>query len=129
MKVKFPLVFAPSGAIEYPDSIDQFRETEIVGNEIIAEYIGGLPLSPYSPPDAPLTVFAFRALFTQSEKIAIYTAKASSVIIEIWLDDLSAASEVYLNHPDTIAGIVGLRDAGILTTSRMEAILNASMGG
>ena len=71
-----------------------------------------------------LTKLALRQRMTIQELIAIYTAKASNPVISILLDNLSAASYIDLERPDTISGTMYLVSQGLLTLQRAQEILN-----
>ena len=87
------------------------------------------PVLPEPPPAQPLdygtqiTRLAFRNRFTSAEKVALYTAAASSIPIKIYLDDLAAATFVDLSRADTIASVGALVTAGLLTQNRATVIL------
>lgn len=70
-----------------------------------------------------LSVLAFRSRFTDAEKIAIYTAAKTNVQVQIWLDDLMAASDVNLDDSRTIAGVQALEAAGLIGAGRAAEIL------
>ena len=74
-------------------------------------------------PRPPMSVLTFRNLFTQPEKVAIYTAAKTVVDIEVWLADLSAASTVDLSHAQTIAGVNALEQFGLIGAGRAAQIL------
>jgi hypothetical protein len=71
------------------------------------------------------TILDFRSKFTTEEKVAIYTAANSNVLIKIWLDDLNAVQNniVNLEDPRTIVGVQGLELAGIIASGRSNEIL------
>ena len=72
----------------------------------------------------PISVLDFRNRFTQSEKIAIYTAAKQVVAIQVWIDDLASAKDVNVTHDPTIAGINALESAGLIAKGRAAEILN-----
>lgn len=88
-----------------------------------------------TPPNAPpveqrLSVLAFRSRITTAEKQRVYTAAKTNVEVQIWLDDLIAASPkgILLNDPRTIAGVEGMEVAGLLDhPGRAKEILEAPM--
>lgn len=71
------------------------------------------------------TILEFRSKFTTTEKVAIYTAADSNVLIKIWLDDLNAVQNnvVDLSDARTIEGVQGLEAAGLIGTGRAAEIL------
>ncbi len=71
----------------------------------------------------PMSVLAFRSRFTDAEKVVIYTAAKTVVEIQIWLDDLMAASDVKTDDPRTITGVQGLEAAGLIGAGRAAEIL------
>lgn len=76
-----------------------------------------------------LSTLAFRDRFTQAEKVAIYTAAKSSIEVQIWLDDLAAATPesdgtaVDLDDPRTIADVQALEVAGLIGAGRAAQVL------
>lgn len=70
-----------------------------------------------------ITRLAFRNRFTGAEKVALYTAAASSVQLRVYLDDLSAATYVDLTRADTIAGVNALELSGVIGAGRASEIL------
>lgn len=80
-----------------------------------------------SPPTSPtvttLTQFEFSQLFTAAERIAIRTAAKANAAVEDAVDILNRASVVDLTLPETQAGILGMAQAGLLTTERAADIL------
>jgi len=70
-----------------------------------------------------LTRLQFRNRFTQAEKVAIYTAAEQVIAIKVWLDDLMVVEFVDLTAPETIAGVQGLEQAGLLAAGRAHEIL------
>ena len=62
-------------------------------------------------------------LFTMAELAAVYTAAKSSVMIEVFLDKWKMAEFIDLRDPNTIAGVNGLADAGLITKERVPVIL------
>jgi hypothetical protein len=83
----------------------------------------------YSEPVVPavartrLTRLEFRSQFTQSELQAIYTARAASVDIQIYLDNLNAAQFIELSDARTITGVQALESGGLIGTGRAAEIL------
>lgn len=91
-----------------------------------SQFVAAEPSKPSPDPTATVwTVLAFRSRFTEDEKRAIYTARTSSIDIQIWLDDLAAASDVRSDDPRMIAGVQGLEAAGLLTSGRAAEIMSA----
>jgi len=93
---------------------------------MVGWYSGELPLADYTPPTryrTNMTKTEFRSLFTQAEKVAIYTAAEASVEARIWLDDLRDAGDVDVTDQAAISGVSGLVTAGILTKARADEIL------
>ena len=74
-------------------------------------------------PKDPISVLAFRSRFTDAEKVAIYTAARQAVEVQIWLDDLMAASEVLTDDPRTMGGVQALEAAGMIGAGRAAEIL------
>ena len=74
-----------------------------------------------------LTKLAFRNRFTQAEKEALYTAKKTNVAIEVFIDDINNATYVNPFRVDTINGVWGLEQAGLLAAGRAKQILTADV--
>ena len=70
-----------------------------------------------------ITRLQFMDLFTMPELAAVYTAAKSSVMIEVFLDKWKMAEFIDLRDPNTIAGVNGLADAGLITKERVPVIL------
>lgn len=69
-----------------------------------------------------VTKLDFMNLFTETELEVIYEGAKVSIAMEVYLDKMKVAENVDLNDPRTVAGLVKLRDAGILTDERIAAI-------
>lgn len=108
------------------------------GDYLVREHVNGVverilispvPVEQPVPVRRRLSTLAFRDRFTQSEKVAIYTASKTSVEVQIWLDDLSAATpendrtSVDLDDPRTIAGVTALEVIGLIGIGRAAEIL------
>jgi hypothetical protein len=86
--------------------------------------------APSSEPvvDLPyITRLAFRNRFTQQEKAAIYTAAQSNVSLQVFMDDLNAATYIDVERPDTIQAINTLETAGLLAAGRAAEILSTTI--
>lgn len=85
----------------------------------------------YTAPPAPpaptydwrISCLAFRNRFTQAEKVALYTARATNVAIDIYLDDVQAATYIDLSRADTQATVNWLEAEGFLAAGRANVIL------
>ena len=84
-----------------------------------------LPDPVISSPVIPklLNRLEFRNLFTQAEKVAIYTAANTNVEIKVWLDDLAVADQIDLNDAQTISSVTQLETAGLIAAGRANQIL------
>ena len=100
------IVTAPCGADGRPDwsAVEAVHGSPIAAAEVEAARV--------------LSVLEFRRRFEPSEKAALYTASTSQPLLRAWLDDLSAATEVHLDHPDVVMALGWLVQAGILTEAR-----------
>lgn len=79
---------------------------------------------PEPEPVRNITRLAFRNRFTTSEKVAIYTAAESNVLLRVFLDDLANSQEVDLDFPGTIEGVMALEHFGIIAEGRAAEILS-----
>lgn len=75
--------------------------------------------------DFRITKLAFRNRFTAAEKTALYTAAKTNVDIQIYLDDVNAATYIDLQRADTRASVQGLETAGLIAAGRALQILDA----
>lgn len=104
-------------------------DTAVVGNLYVnGEFVN--PGTNFPIPIVPLpylTKLAFRNRFTQAEKVAIYTAKVNSIPLQIFLDDVNTATYIDPFRPDTLAGVFGLEQAGILATGRAKEIITTDI--
>lgn len=72
-----------------------------------------------------ITKLAFRNRFTSPEKVALYNAAKTSAEIQIYLDDVNAATFIDLQRPDTRAAVHGLESLGLLAAGRALQVLDA----
>jgi hypothetical protein len=83
----------------------------------------------YEKPRRRLTKLEFMNRFTDTELANIYSAAKLSVMVEVWLEKLKAASpeadgtSVDLDDPRTMAGIQSLEAGGLIATGRAAEIL------
>lgn len=71
-----------------------------------------------------ITKLAFRNRFTSAEKNALYTAAKTSVDVQIYLDDVNAATYIDLQRADTRANVQSLETAGLIAAGRAAIILD-----
>ena len=71
-----------------------------------------------------ITKLAFRNRFTPAEKNALYTAAKSNVDIQIYLDDVNAATFIDLQRADTRDNVHALEAAGLIAAGRAAEILD-----
>lgn len=84
------------------------------------------PVIPPAPvADKWVTLLAFRELFTQGEKIAIYDAARANSGVQVWLDDVAAVQSqmVNLSDPHTVAGVNAMEFGGLIGPGRAAEIL------
>lgn len=81
-------------------------------------------------PPAPIpakwiTLVEARELFTDSEKINIYTAAKTEVAVQVWLDDLHAVQNQMVNKSDPrfIAGVSAMEYGNLIGAGRAAVIL------
>ena len=81
---------------------------------------------PVAPRSHIIGGLAFRNLFLSSEQLAIYTAKASNVQIQVWLDDVASAGDnIDMTDPKMVNGLNSLEAAGLIGPGRAAVIANA----
>lgn len=80
---------------------------------------------PQAVANSRITRLAFRNRFTPAEKTALYTAAKTNVDIQIYLDDVNAATHIDLQRADTRANVQALETAGLLAAGRAMQILDA----
>lgn len=75
--------------------------------------------------DKWVTLVEARALFTDAEKINIYTAAKTEVAVQVWLDDLHAVQNQMVNKSDPrfIAGVNAMEFGGLIAAGRAAEIL------
>lgn len=114
-----------AGQIDAPNMIAlESFDTSVIGKRHTEQ--GAWEDVPAPEPSATVwTVLAFRSRFTEAEKRAIYSARANSIDIQIWLDDLAAAEDVRSDDPRMIAGVQGLEAAGLLAPGRAAEIMGS----
>jgi hypothetical protein len=90
-----------------------------------------MPVDDTAPPVPRLvTPRDFRNRFTTEER-GVMTLAASRMMeggdpgLQVFLDDLSAAHAVDLDHPEVVAGMDAIVAAGLITRTRANAILAA----
>lgn len=81
--------------------------------------------APAAPTMSRVTRLAFRNRFTTAEKIALYNAAKTSVEVQIYLDDVNAASYIDLQWPDTRASVQYLESLGLIAPGRALGILDS----
>ena len=101
--------------VEIPDEAD------------IRDFWDGETLTKAEPlPPAVRTHFSrieFRNRFTSAEKVALYTAAETDVMIKIFLDDLSAAEYVDVTDEDIINHVAYIEQLEIINSERTAEIL------
>ena len=89
-----------------------------------AAWTGAPPPVPFpATPARVVTRIAFARLFTVAERIAIRTASESSRALQDFSELLNFADTVNLDHPDVLAGLTALTNAGLLANGRMARII------
>jgi hypothetical protein len=78
---------------------------------------------PEPPPEKIISKLAFRERFTTQEKVAVYTAAETNILIKVWLDDLNSAEYVTLDHPPLVEGVNYLEQEEIISEGRAGEIL------
>lgn len=99
----------------------EFVEKHYAGRYRVAE--APVVVVPEAAPERRLTKLQFRSRFTLTEKVALYTAAESQVLIRIFLDDVNAAEYIDLNDPVTVAGVEALESYGLIAEGRAQEIL------
>lgn len=66
----------------------------------------------------------FRKRFTADEKVALYQATETDIMIKIFMDDLAATPVVAQDDPELNQGIAYVVAQGILTLERAREILH-----
>lgn len=90
-----------------------------------ADMLASVPMTEVASFEAAssITKLAFRNRFTIAEKTALYEAAKTEVEVQIYLDDIQAATYIDLSRPDTIAGVQQLEALGVLAEGRAAEIL------
>jgi len=82
-----------------------------------------VPYPGWANTSTKITKLAYRQRFTMGEMIGIYTAKASNMILQIIMDNMSISTYVDLLRTETINGTMYLVSLGLITADRANAIL------
>lgn len=128
MLVTFPLVTDANGFVQYPDKIEFFSNTQIAGDDVIADYSGSQTLTPYTPPAIAANTKITRLAYLnrlEPELKAIYALAQTDIDIQIYKDKVLASDYLDLSDPAVIADLNKLQVAGIYTPQRIDEILNA----
>lgn len=116
-----------AGLIVYPDDISLFGSTEIIGNNIIADYTGELPLVEYVEP-------ALKTVYTRDQFIAIIpkvmvrqiqAAAGTNDDINVWVFNLPMVESIDLNDLPNwfVEGLQGMVTEAIFSQAVMDAFL------
>jgi len=103
-------------------------DTEI--RRTLAEWVaeGGV-IAPFVPVPAPVRVLTPREFMDRlpmQRQAEITAAATQAPAVLLWLLRLSGARDVDVAHPETVAGVTALRDAGLLTEQEAAALLVAA---
>lgn len=105
-----------------------------LGDYVYAD--GMVTLAPPAPPGTRITRLAFRNRFSRPEKVALemaalddpsapMTKRQMAAALRAHLADISAATFVDLQRPDTRAGVQMLESVGLLAPGRSLEILDS----
>jgi uncharacterized protein (DUF2225 family) len=112
------------------DSTLEYTAIPVLANvSVCPGYIYNANTSTFTQPEivtkvTKISKLQFRNKFTDQEKVAIYTTANTNVAVKIWLDDLAAAEYIDLEDPATIAAVNALATVGVITSNRVQEILN-----
>ena len=101
---------------------------------VLATYVAPPPPAA-APLDAVISKFAFRARFTQEERVNIEMARIDvttappatrrqAAALRVNRDDIAAAAFIDLSRADTRSGVQSLETAGLIAVGRAAIILN-----
>jgi len=100
---------------------------EIPEEADVRDFWDGETLTKAEPLPPPVRTYfsriEFRNRFTSAEKVALYTAAETDVMIKVFLDDLSAAEYVDVTDENTVASIEYIEQIGIISGERKSDIL------
>ena len=117
-------VSAAQAAFPSATVVDQ---TTSGGADIGWLYSGGVFSAPppVSTENWHVSVYAFRQRFTETEQQAIYNARSSNPLVQIFIDDTLAltGAGVNLADPTTINSVNYLASQALITTTRATQIL------
>jgi hypothetical protein len=113
------------------DGIEVLRYSASVAQEVNGFDLIDFDHTEYAP-DVPapqprkivLDRLDYLRLFTAAERIAVRTAALQSPVLADYLHMLELATVVHLDHPDTIAAVNMLEQAGLLAAGRADEVLN-----
>lgn len=104
-------------AIDVTDQIPQPKIGWVFDNGFVKETLN-------EAPSRKITKLAFLNRMTMTELSAFYTAANSNVVFQIIKDKLQVATYIDLSRPDTHQALGAMVQAGILTTTRFQEIIN-----
>jgi hypothetical protein len=103
---------------------------QFINNQGVCKWVNGAVVQSTPAPIVPLpktwTPLGFKELFAIEERIAMRQFAKTDPIAEDWLDLINAASIVEANDPRLKAGLDYMLAKGVLSTERVNAILNDS---
>lgn len=70
-----------------------------------------------------ITKLAFMRRFTNTERVAIYSAEKNDINVSVWMDMFRLAQEINLDDPDLVQGIQLFELAGIIGQGRSAEVL------
>lgn len=76
------------------------------------------------PKQKEYTSYQFRELFTLEEKIALYQASETDIVLKIFREDLITTDLVNVEYKSTIQGMQYLVSKGIITQERYDEIMD-----
>lgn len=100
---------------------DRVRYTYANGKTEIKMWLA-LPADVVDVSTIPLTRYGWMRLFTLGELVAIKELAKTDTVTDVFLEMLSAAEEIFLGDPSTIAALDYLQAQGLITAERRGQI-------
>ncbi len=119
-----------SSSVPPPLEVPEGSKANYIGNgwEILP-YVEPTTVTviPYNPPPTfpgrVLTKLQYMNRFTSVELANIYSAAKSVIQVEIWLEKFKLATEINLDDPTILEGLLAMEAAGLLEVGRANEII------
>lgn len=83
----------------------------------------GIFTAPANPAKGQLSTYEFFSRFSMTEIMAFNSLLATDPVVKVFYQKLELSNAVFLDNPDTVAGLGYLVSMGIITENRKNEIL------